>query len=139
MDIHQPSIRVLVVDDFEPWRQSVRSMLRGNVELQIVGEAVDGPEAVQKACTLKPDLILLDIGLPKLNGIDAAHEIRQAIPAAKIIFISQNNDRDVMEAVLRAGAHGYVLKTNAATELLRAVAAVLNGEMFLSSGVKGRF
>lgn len=106
--------------------------------MQVVGEAADGLEAVEKACTLKPDLVLLDIGLPKLNGIDAARQMRQALPAVKIIFMSQNNDRDVMEAVLRAGAHAYVLKIDAATELLLAVAAVLNGETFLSSGVKGR-
>ena len=134
MDTSRPSIRVLIVDDFEPWRRSVCSMLRENEELQVVGEAADGSEAVQKARTLQPDLILLDIGLPKLNGIDAARQIRLAIPGVKIIFVSQDNDEDVIRAVLRAGAQGYVLKANAGTELLPAIAAVADGHEFVGGG-----
>jgi DNA-binding NarL/FixJ family response regulator len=112
-------------------------MLKGDKELQVVGEAADGLEALQKAQTLQPDLILLDIGLPKLNGIDAARQILQTIPGVKIIFVSQDNDEDVIRAVLRAGAQGYVLKANAGTELLPAVAAVAHGHEFVSRGIKG--
>jgi DNA-binding NarL/FixJ family response regulator len=129
------SVRVLVVDDFEPWRYVVCSMLKGQTELQIVGEVADGLEAVQKAQELKPDLILLDIGLPNLNGIEAAIRIRQVAPGAKIIFLTQNSDKDIVQAALSTGAHGYVLKTDAA-ELLIATTGVLDGNDFVSNGVR---
>ena len=92
------TVRVLVVDDFEPWRQQVCSMLQTRPELPVVAEAGDGLEAVQKAQELKPDLILLDIGLPNLNGLEAANRIRQVAPDASIIFLTQNNDKDVVRA-----------------------------------------
>ena len=103
---------------------------------QIIAEASDGSEAVQKAEDLKPDLILLDIGLPKLNGIEAAKRIRQCSPSSKIIFLSQNSDLDVVRAALGTGALGYVLKTDAGHELLPAVDAVLGGKQFVSSSLK---
>ncbi len=90
-------------------------------------------EAVQKARDLKPDLILLDIGLPKLNGIEAAHRLLQFVPAAKVLFISQNNDADVIAAALSDGAKGYVWKESANADLLPAIEAVLRGDRFLSS------
>ena len=102
-----------------------------------MAEAVDGPEAIQKAEELKPDLIVLDIGLPKLNGIEAARRIRQLSPSSKIIFLSQNNDLDVVRAALSTGALGYVCKTDARSELLLAVEAVLRGKQFVSSSIKG--
>ena len=111
-------------------------MLRGHAELQVVGEAADGWEAVQKARTLKPDLILLDIGIPNLNGIEAAKRIREVDPATRIVFLTQNSDKDVIRAALGTGAQGYVLKTDAGAELLPAVAAVLGGDVFVSSGIK---
>jgi DNA-binding NarL/FixJ family response regulator len=130
-------IRVLLVDDFEDWRRQVRSLLQARTELQVVAEASDGSEAVQKAEDLKPDLILLDIGLPKLNGIEAARRIRQGSPSSKIIFLSQNSDLDFVRAAVGMGALGYVLKTDAGRELLPAVDAVLGGKQFFSSSVKG--
>ena len=100
---------------------------------QIIAEASDGPEAVQKAEDLKPDLVLLDIGLPELNGIEAARRIRQLTPGSKIIFLSQNSDLDVVRAALSTGALGYVRKIDAGRDLLLAVDAVLRGEQFFSS------
>ena len=88
-------------------------MLQVRPKFQVIGEASDGSEAVQKAEDLKPDLILLDIGLPKLNGIEAAGTIRQVSPSSKIIFLSQNNDRDIVQAALSTGGLGYVRKTEA--------------------------
>ena len=126
-------IRVLVVDDFEDWRRQVHSLLQARPEWQVIAEASDGSEAVQKAEDLKPDLILLDIGLPKLNGIEAARRIRQCSPSSKIIFLSQNNDLEVVRAALGTGALGYVRKTDARHQLLPAVDAVLRGEQFISS------
>jgi DNA-binding NarL/FixJ family response regulator len=129
-------VRVLVVDDFEPYRCLVVSVLRKNPELQILWEASDGLEAVRKAEELQPDLILLAIGLPNLNGIEAASRIRQVSPRAKIIFLTQNSDQEIVAAALIAGAHGYILKSDAGSELLTAVAAVLRGDEFISSGIK---
>jgi DNA-binding NarL/FixJ family response regulator len=101
-------------------------------ELQVIGEASDGFQAVQKADELQPDLILLDIGLPKLNGIEAAHRISRLVPSAKILFISQESDTDVVAAALSNGAKGYLRKQNANSELLSAVEAVLQGDRFVS-------
>jgi len=136
---HTPhsSVRILVVDDFDPWRQQVCSILVARPELRVVAEAADGLVAVQKAQELKPDLILLDIGLPNLNGLEAANRICQVAPGTKIIFVTQNSDKDVARRALSNGAQGYVLKADAASELLAAVAAVLGGYQFLSSGVTG--
>jgi len=127
------SIRVLIADDFEGWRRHVRSLFQARPEWQVMAEAVDGPEAIQKAEELKPDLIVLDIGLPKLNGIEAARRIRQLCPASKIIFLSLYNDHDIMRMALAIGALGYVHKKDAPSELLLAVDSVLRSELFVSS------
>lgn len=128
-------VRVLVVEDFPPFRQFIGSALARRSDLQIVGEAADGEEAVQKAKELQPDLILLDIGLPTLNGIEAAQQIRQVAPESKIIFVTQESSTDVVQKAFNSGAHGYVVKTKAASELLAATEAVLDGKQFLSSGL----
>jgi DNA-binding NarL/FixJ family response regulator len=131
------SVRLLLVDDSEPWRRSVCSMLGTQEHLHCVGEVVDGLEAVQKVSELKPDLILLDIGLPNLNGIEAASRIRQIAPAAKILFLTQEGDPDVARLALSSGAQGYVVKTDAGRELLPAVDAVVRGDRFVSRRLKG--
>jgi DNA-binding NarL/FixJ family response regulator len=122
-----------MADDYEGWRRQARSLLQARPQWQVVAEASDGPEAIQKAEELKPDLILLDIGLPKLNGIEAARQIRQLSPGSKIIFLSQYNDHDVVRAALAIGALGYVHKKDALSELLLAVDSVLRSELFVSS------
>jgi DNA-binding NarL/FixJ family response regulator len=128
------SVRILVVDDFEPWRHFVSSLLlQKKPELQVVGEASDGLEAVQKAVELNPDLILLDIGLSTLNGIEAARQIRKLVPDSKIIFLSQESDADVLQESLSLGAQSYVLKAKAGSELLAAVETVISGKTFVSS------
>jgi len=132
------SKRVLVVDDLGTWRQKVRSILQTCSELSVVAEAADGPEAVQQAEKLQPDLIILDIGLPNLNGLEAANRIRRVAPNAAIIFLTQNRDKAVAQAALSAGARGYVLKTDAGRELLSAVKGVLGGDDFVSSGIAGQ-
>jgi DNA-binding NarL/FixJ family response regulator len=129
------AVRVLVVDDYEPFRRFVCTILEARPELQVIGEASDGLQAIQKAEELQPDLILLDIGLPTLNGIEAAHRISRLVPAAKILFISQENDTDVVAAALSNGAKGYLRKQNANSELLSAVEAVLQGDRFVSEGL----
>jgi DNA-binding NarL/FixJ family response regulator len=131
------AIRILVVDDFEPWRKKVCAMLQTRRELRVIAELEDGLEAVQTAQELQPDLILLDIGLPKLNGLETANRIREVAPEAAIIFLTQNDDKDIVQAALSIGARGYVLKKDAERDLLCAVAEVLGGDEFVSSGIRG--
>jgi DNA-binding NarL/FixJ family response regulator len=127
------TIRVLIVDDFEPFRRFVRSLIEKRPELQIVGETSDGLEVIQNVEQLKPDLILLDIGLPGLNGIEVARQIRKTAPESKIIFLSQESSPDVTQLALDLGARGYVAKATAGTDLLAAIDAVLLGKRFVSS------
>lgn len=130
---NQPFLRILVVDDFADWRHCVLEKLRENRSLQVVGVASDGLEAVLKAEELQPDLILLDIGLPKLDGIETARHIRKIAPRAKIVFLTQEIDRDVARAALDAGGHGYVVKSDADGELFAALEAVILGKKFVSA------
>jgi DNA-binding NarL/FixJ family response regulator len=130
-----PSIRILVADDYEGWRRQICRLLQPRAELQVIGEASDGLEAVQRAEELKPDLIVLDIGLPKLNGIEAARRIRKVVPESKVLFLSQESSADVVQEGLTLGALGYVLKARAGSELLPAVEAVLQGRRFVSSNL----
>ncbi len=125
------SIRVLVVEDSDPFRKFACSTLKQSPGLQIVGEVSDGLEAVQKAGELQPDLLVLDIGLPSLNGIEAARRIRTVSPKSKILFVSQESSVDVVEAALDTGASGYVVKMDAGSELLEAVSSILRGEQFV--------
>jgi DNA-binding NarL/FixJ family response regulator len=126
------SVRVLVVEDFVSFRRFISSTLAGIRDLQVIGEVSDGLEAVQKAEVLKPDLILLDIGLPTLNGIEAARQIRKLAPESKIIFVTQESSADVVQTALNLGARGYVVKANAASDLVAAVEAVLLGKTIVS-------
>jgi DNA-binding NarL/FixJ family response regulator len=108
-------------------------VLKARPEWQVISEASEGFEAVQKAQDLKPEIILLDIGLPKLNGIEAARRIRQSCPGTRIIFLSQNKNPDIIREALDTGGSAYVRKTDAKRELLLAVDAALRGEQFISS------
>ena len=119
------SVRILIVEDFPPLRQFICSMLGERNDLQIIGEAADGLEAVQKAVELKPDLILMDIGLPSLNGIEAARQIRKLVPQSKIIFLSQESSSEVMQEALSLGARGYVVKIKATSELMTVIDAAI--------------
>jgi DNA-binding NarL/FixJ family response regulator len=126
------SVRVLVVEDFAPYRRFICSTLASLGGLQIISEVSDGLEAVRKAEELRPDLILLDIGLPSLNGMEAARRIRKLSLESKIIFVSQESSADVVQAALDLGAQGYVVKAHAGTDLIAAVEAVLSGKSFVS-------
>jgi len=130
-------VGVLVVDDFKPFRVLVSSLLQNRSDLKIIAEGSDGLEAVQKAKELHPDLILLDIGLPKLNGIAAARQIREAAPNSKILFLSQETSPDVVQEAIALGALGYVAKAKAGTDLLKAIEVVLLGKQFIGSGLGG--
>lgn len=130
-------IRVLVADDFAPFRRLLLSALQNIVGLQDVREVSDGLEAVKEAQRLQPDLILLDIGLPTLNGLEVARQIRKLSPTSKIVFVTQESSADVVQEALHLGAQGYVVKTDVANEILDAVTAVLRGEQFVGRRFAG--
>ena len=116
-----PQAQILIVDYHNQWRRTLRSILEAIPSYQVVAEARDACEAIDKAAQLLPDIVLLDIGMPILNGIEAAPRICRASPKSKIIFVTQENDRDVRTAALASGAEGYVLKSNAAFEIRLAI------------------
>jgi len=128
---------VLLVEDFEPFRRFVRLTLQRHWSCKNILEASDGEEAVALAQEFKVDLVLLDIGLPKLNGIDVARKIREFAPLSRILFVSQESSADVVREALETGASGYVAKTDAGSELVTAISAVLRGEKFVSSKLAG--
>jgi CheY-like chemotaxis protein len=133
--VPESTIRVLVAEDYEPWRRFVLSTLHKISGLQVICEVSDGMEAVQKATMLRPDLILLDIGLPTLNGIEAARQIRERTPSSKILFITEDRSQEAAEEAMRLGASGYVVKSDAGTELLSALKAAIEGKRFTSSSL----
>jgi len=137
--MERPIVRVLIVDDYEQWRRFLRLTLAVREQLRIIAEVTDGLEAIQKAEELQPDLILLDIGLPTLNGIEAARRIREVSPNSKILFISETRSQDIAREALSTGAGGYVVKSDAAGELLHAIKVVLEGKRFISASLAGHF
>jgi DNA-binding NarL/FixJ family response regulator len=126
------TVRILLVDDFEPCRTLVSLILQDQPGYQIVGEAADGLEAVQRALELNPDLVVLDMGLPGLNGIEVARQIRNCSPGSTILFLTGNHDPEIARQALYAGARGYVHKFDVVAELAAAANAVLSGERFVS-------
>ena len=125
-------VRVLVVDDFEPWLRFVKAALYEEPGMLIVGTAPDGLEAVTKARVLQPDLILMDINLPTLNGIEATRRIGCLVPDAKIIFLSLEKEPEIVKSALAAGGWGYVSKWDAHRELTSAMKVVADGNRYVS-------
>ena len=130
-------MRVLLAEDYQPFRLFLRSMLQRKPGLQIVDEASDGLEAVQKAEEHQPDLVVLDIGLPTVNGIEAARRILKLSPKSRILFVTQEASADMAQEALSFGALGYVVKSRAASELPAALEAVCEGRQFVSRGLSG--
>jgi DNA-binding NarL/FixJ family response regulator len=125
-------IRILLVDDHEAFRDFVSSMLNEQANVQIIGKAEDGLQAVKQAETLQPDMILLDIGLPGINGLEAARQIGEIANKARIIFLTQESSPEVVQKAFELGAWGYITKAQAGAELLPAVEAVSRGQRFMN-------
>jgi len=129
------SIRILLVDDHQIMRDGLRAILAEEETFEIVGEAENGREAARLARTLAPDVIIMDIGMPDLNGVEATHQVKAENPGVKVIALSMYADRGYVLGILEAGASGYVLKTGAYDELQRAVKAVTQGKDYLSPDI----
>lgn len=127
------NIKVLVVDDYAPWLHFVSLALAVKPEVQIVGQAQDGLTAIQKTTELKPDVVILDIGLPDMSGVEVAKRILELAPKTRILFLTDNTSRNIVRDALLTGAHGYVVKSAAAKDLVPALEAVLLDCHFVSA------
>lgn len=125
----------LIAEDHDSFRRLVRLLLEEKTRCRVVVEAADGLQAIEQAEELQPDLILLDVALPKLNGMDAARQIRKVSPHSKIVFLSMNPSPEIVQEALRLGALGYLLKSDA-NDLPRAVDAILQGAVYVSRRLK---
>ena len=130
------SVRILLVDDFLSWHTLIQLHLQPHQDLQVVAVAADGYEAVQKAAEFQPDLVLLDVRLPRANGIEVAAQILERAPRTTILFLSETCDPDIVEAALAAGGSGYVAKNRIARDLLIGISSVLRGELFITPELK---
>lgn len=133
------SIRILVVEDFEPWRDFFRAELGRDRELEIVGELSDGTHIVEEVERLRPDVVLMDIGLASTNGIEAAKLVHESSPETKILFVSENRSADIAHKAMDNGGNGYLVKIDVRRELLSGIRAVLEGRRFISSSMAGHF
>jgi DNA-binding NarL/FixJ family response regulator len=131
-----PVCRVLIVEDYKPFRRAIGTLLRQRADLVIVGEAADGFDAIQQAQALRPDLILLDIGLPGMNGFEVAPRIREFCSNARMVFVTHESSLDVIEEAFARGADGYVSKLRVQADLLPGIDTILGGSRFASCGLQ---
>jgi DNA-binding NarL/FixJ family response regulator len=126
-------VRILLVEDFEPFRNLIRILLEAKPHLQVIAEVADGQEAVRQAAELHPALILLDIGLPSLNGLEVARQVRELSPDSKILFVTQESSPEFVQEALSLGSSGFVTKARVTNDLVLAVETVLSGGTFVSA------
>lgn len=127
----EKKLRILLADDHAVLRAGLKLLLNAETDIEVVGEASDGEEAITQVNMLRPDLLLLDLTMPKLNGVDCIEELMKIHPNLKILVLTMHDDEEYLRAVLRVGAKGYVLKKAADVELLSAIRTVARGEMFI--------
>ena len=128
--------RVLVVEDHEPFRRVICEVLQRRGDVLIVGEAADGLDAIRQAEALRPDVVMLDIGLPTLSGLEVAGRIRASVPDAKLMFVTNESSLEVVEQAFRRGAHGYVYKPRVQRDVLPVLEAIIRGGRFVSGGLE---
>jgi DNA-binding NarL/FixJ family response regulator len=132
------STRIILAEDHTLVRTGMRALLENSKQVQVVGEANNGRQAVDLARQLQPDLVLMDIAMPELNGIEAARQIRLAQPAVRVLMLSMHDDQQYVFEALKSGANGYVLKGAAFQELLTAITTVMGGKNYISPTLSGR-
>lgn len=128
-------IRILLADDHAVVRQGFRMILAAQPDMEIAGEAGNGREAVEQATALRPDIVVMDVAMPELNGIEATRRLAEALPHTRVLALSMHKDSVYVREILRAGARGYLLKDSPAEDLVAAVRAIASGEGYLSPGV----
>jgi DNA-binding NarL/FixJ family response regulator len=133
--VSSKKIRVLLADDHTILRRGVRMLLDSQPDLEVVGEARNGREALELARELGPDVVVMDVSMPEMNGIEGTRQICEELPAVKVVGLSMHSDAVYVREILRAGARGYLLKDSEDEDLLRAIRAVSRGEAFLSPAV----
>ena len=130
-----PKIKILVADDHALLREGIIAILKLHDDVEVVGEASDGMDAIQKAQKLRPDIVLMDIAMPGLGGLEATVEIKKASPEIKILVLSQYDDKEYVSRLIKAGVSGYILKHAVGTDLLSSIRAVARGEFYLYSAI----
>ena len=130
-------LRVFIAEDHETVREGLKLILQSQSDLEIVGEAADGATAVESAKRLMPDVVLMDISMPKMNGLKATKLLRDCCPETKVLALTRHNEGAYLQEMLRAGASGYVLKQSASAELIRAIRDVATGKSYLDSSLSG--
>lgn len=128
--------QILVVDDSSSWLHFVRGLLELKAEFNVIATATNGTEAIEKARELQPNVVLMDLGLPGMNGFEATRQIRQISPASKIVFLSEQRDSDLIEAAFQAGGMGYILKSDSYFDLLAAIGFILRDRRFVSHSLR---
>lgn len=132
------NLRVFIAEDHEMVRAGLKMIISSQGDMEVIGEAADGRTAVTQACALEPDIVLMDISMPLLNGLKAIEKIQQACPQVKVLALTRHQDDGYLQQALQAGASGYVLKQSAPTELLHAIRAVARGGKYLDPAVAGK-
>ena len=127
--------KVLLVDDHAVVRDGIRARFEAHPDFEVVGEAVNGRDAIIKAGELKPDIVLMDISMPVMNGMDAARQIRNDYPDMKVIILTMHEHKEYIQGVIRCGAHGYIVKDVSSQEMINAIKTVIGGETYYSSCV----
>lgn len=130
--------RVLIADDHEPFRQGLRALLTSSAGIEVVGEAADGEEALRLTAALQPDVVMMDLNMPRMGGIEATRRIRETSPHVNVLVLSMAEDDDAVFAAVQFGARGYLLKGALRTEILRAIDAVVDGEAIFGAAIANR-
>src|SRR4051812_14847967 len=131
-------LRILLAEDHKIMRGGLRLLINEQADMEVIGEADDGAEAVSLAIQLRPDVVVMDISMPKLNGLKATLKLKGLCPEVKVLILTRHTDDGYLQELLQAGANGYVLKQSAPEEMVRAIHAVVNGQTYLDPAVTGK-